>query len=142
MTFRIEVHRGRSRSGTSANGAAISVVANGSYIYYYLSAAALAIAQNWTSGYQVAFEIDDETRQPIAIHFTPATGRGFKLRQGRTGRPYLYVPTSMVGTPDHSGGLLPVLELAISEQEISIQLPFRFRLNGTAPAAVEVADVR
>ena len=144
MTRRIEVHRGR--NGTSVNGAAISVVAAGAYIHIYPSAAAFAIAKNWTSGYLAAFEIDDETGQPTTVHFTPAPapGRGFRIRQGKTGRPHFYVPTIDIGTPDHSTGIRPVQEIAISDQEISVRLPFSFRLNETpttdGTAATEVAN--
>ena len=135
MNRRVEVHRG-GRRGTANGppvpnaGADISVVSNGDYIHYYPSHTAFEIARTWTGGYLAFFEIGDDG-QPTALHFTPAPGGGFKLRQGKTGRPHFYAPTIDIGTPDHSTGLRPVEEFAISDREISVRLPFRFHLNGT-----------
>ena len=60
------------------------------------------------------------------VHLSPATARGFTLRQ----RPHFVLPTGDVGIPDVAIGVLkPAEEVAIDAEMISVKLPFAFTIT-------------
>jgi hypothetical protein len=110
---------GASVPKTTAN---MSVVSNGAYINYYPSPAAVEIAKKWPRGYKAAWDIDDESGQPVTVHLMPSVMRGFVFRIPKNQRPHFVIPTSDVGPPDlDNTRLQPVEELTISDQEISAE---------------------
>jgi hypothetical protein len=107
----------------------MSVVSAGHYLNYYPSIEALDILNQWSGGIALEWEVNDQTRQPQLAILTPATNGGTViLRKPEIGSPYIPLPTRVIGRANKAP-LDYVEETSVTQSEISVHIPFTFRLK-------------
>jgi hypothetical protein len=118
------------RAGKTGS-ARMSVITHGKYLSYYPSAKALAILDQWP-GIELEWDIDDTTRK-VTVHLTPAEHGGLPLRKPDVGSPFVNLPTDCIGTAVkesvHKRFTPAVAEVAVTEAEVAVSVPFSFQFN-------------
>jgi hypothetical protein len=111
----------------SANGAAVMTVRkSGSVLAYYPSAEAREAIRQWRRGAAIEWEVDDDSRQPLAILLMPAQGAdGYLMRDGT----HFILSCSVVGTVTPDANSRQTVEETMLDGKVSVQVPFKFQLT-------------
>jgi hypothetical protein len=96
------------------------------YLTYLPTEAAAAFIHSCPNGVSIAFQVDDDTLQPVLCTITPAVRNGYRLH----GDGWLGLPTRNLGvavtTPGERRRSVEVEE-ALTDGGIIVTVPFTFR---------------